>query len=83
MQSDICSLLVHHQEENMINVILPGKITSFHSPTTTPKDVSTRSRLKTTIESSLAHLDLIGFRKRFGKTLRVVGSTIGFNKVQN
>jgi hypothetical protein len=29
MQSDICSLLVHHQEENLIDVILPGNITSF------------------------------------------------------
>jgi hypothetical protein len=53
----------------------PRKITSFSSLTTTPKDVSTRSRLKTAIESSLAHLDLKMLNKGLDlKCLRVVGS---------
>jgi hypothetical protein len=34
----------------------PGKISSFRSPTTTPKDVSARIQLKTIVELSLAHL---------------------------
>jgi hypothetical protein len=44
MQSNICSLLVHHQEENLIDVILLGNITSFpFLDNGMPKDVRARS----------------------------------------
>jgi hypothetical protein len=49
-------LFVHHQTIYLFGVILLGKITSFPSMITMPKDVSARSQLKTTIELSLAQL---------------------------
>jgi hypothetical protein len=44
LQSIVCPLLVHHQEVDLIVVVLPREdVFVPSSPTMTPKDVSARS----------------------------------------